>query len=167
MKKEPLIYLIGILRNEQIPHMAKKIRALGFEVFDDWFSPGPEAYDFWRKYEKVRGSTYKEALSNWAAKHVYEFDKYHIDRSDIGVLIMPAGKSGHLELGYMIGQGKPCIIYFEEEPERWDVMVQFAFENGGGICVSFEELAESLKNLKQKNGSNKKITIETLMNDKK
>ena len=152
MKKEPLIYLMGSLRNEQIPHMAKKIRALGFEVFDDWFSPGPEADDFWRKYEKVRGSTYKEALSNWAAKHVYEFDKYHIDRSDIGVLIMPAGKSGHLELGYMIGQGKPCIIYFEEEPEddRWDVMVQFAFENGGDVCFGIDNLISSLKRILEK-----------------
>ena len=138
------IYLIGSLRNEKIPHLAKELReTLKTEVFDDWFSPGPEADDFWRKYEKVRGSTYKEALSNWAGKHVFEFDKFHIDRLGIGVMAMPAGKSGHLELGYMLGQGKRGYIFFDKEPERWDVMYQFAT----GIFFSKEELIEKLLNV--------------------
>ena len=139
-----VIYLIGSLKNDQIPHIANKIRELGFEVFDDWFSPGPEADDFWRNFEKVRGSTHQQALNNYAAKHIYEFDKHHIDRSHIGVLVMPAGKSGHLELGYMIGQGKPCFVFFEEEPERWDIMYIFA----KGVCFSFDELKEELIKLK-------------------
>jgi len=143
MSEKKQIYIIGSLRNEKIPHIAKQLRELGFDVFDDWFSPGPEADEFWRKYEQVRGSTYKQALSNWAGKHVFEFDKFHINRSQIGVLIMPAGKSGHLELGYMIGQGKPGFIFFEEEPERWDVMHQFATE----ICVTMDELKKELKKL--------------------
>jgi len=144
MDKKKQIYIIGSLRNEKIPYIAKELRKLGFKVFDDWFSPGPEADEFWRKYEKVRGSTYKEALNNPAAKHVFEFDKEHINESQIGVLIMPAGKSGHLELGYMIGQGKPCFIFFDKEPERWDVMYQFAT----AVCFSYDELKEELLKLK-------------------
>ena len=143
-----IIYLIGSLKNEQIPHLANKLRELGFEVFDDWFSPGPEADDFWRTYEKTRGSTHQQALNNYAGQHIYEFDKHHIDRADIGVLYMPAGKSGHLELGYLIGKSKPCFMLFDEEPERWDVMAIFAKENGGDICYSFEELKKGLLKLK-------------------
>jgi nucleoside 2-deoxyribosyltransferase len=143
-----IIYLIGSLKNKEIPHIANKLRELGFEVFDDWFSPGPEADDFWRDYEHVRGSTYKQALSNYAGKHIYEFDKFHIDRADIGVLIMPAGKSGHMELGYLIGRDKPCFVLFEKEPEKWDVMYIFSKENGGDICFSFEELKKELLKLK-------------------
>lgn len=142
MDKKKTLYLIGSLRNEKIPHLAKKLREeLKIEIFDDWFSPGPEADNFWRDFEKVRGSTYKEALNAYAAKHVYAFDKFHIDRSDFGVLVMPAGKSGHLELGYMIGAGKTCYILFEEEPERWDVMYQFAKD----IFFSVDELIAQLK----------------------
>jgi len=142
MDKKKTLYLIGSLRNEKIPHLAKKLReATKLEIFDDWFSPGPEADDFWRDFEKVRGSSYKEALNNWAAKHVYHFDKEHIDRSDFGILVMPAGKSGHLELGYMIGKGKTCYILFEEEPERWDVMYQFAKD----IFFNVDELIAQLK----------------------
>lgn len=151
MNNKKVIYLIGSLRNENIPVLANKIRdlKLNFEVFDDWFSPGPEADDYWRKYEKVRGSTYGEALNNWACRHIYEFDKFHIDRANVGVLYMPCGKSGFLELGYMIGKGKKCFILFDEEPQndRWDIMLVFAKENGGNICFGFEQLAEQLKKL--------------------
>jgi len=135
------IYLIGSLRNENVPSLAREIREkTGLLVFDDWFSPGPEADDFWRKYEKKRGSTYKQALNNWAGKHVFEFDKKHIDESHIGLLYMPAGKSGHLELGYMIGCGKPSYILFDKEPERWDVMYQFATD----VFFDKEELIQEL-----------------------
>lgn len=142
------IYLIGSLRNPEIPAFAREIRdVLGFKVFDDWFSPGPEADDFWRKYETDRGRSYEEALKGYAGTHVYHFDKEHIDRCDIGLLMMPAGKSGHLELGYMIGCGKPGII-FMDSPDRWDVMVQFANENGGGIYFDQDKLFEGLLCLK-------------------
>jgi len=140
------IYLIGSLRNENVPVLAKELReVLNVEVFDDWFSPGPKADDYWRDYEHVRGSTYKQALKNYAGTHVFEFDHYHIDRLPIGLLYMPAGKSGHLELGYMIGKGKRTYILFDKEPERWDVMYQFTFLNGGDIFFDKNELIEELK----------------------
>jgi nucleoside 2-deoxyribosyltransferase len=120
------IYLIGSLRNESIPHIANTLEDIGFEVFDSWFSPGPNADSHWKDYEQARGRDYKEALSGHAATHIFEFDKYHIDRCDIGLLVMPAGRSGHLELGYMIGGGKPGYILFEEETDRWDIMSKFA-----------------------------------------
>lgn len=136
------IYLIGSLRNPNVPVLAKELRdILQVEVFDDWFSPGPQADDYWRDYEKLRGSTYKQALSNWAGKHIFDFDSYHINRLSTGVMYMPAGKSGHLELGYMLGQGKKGYILFDQEPERWDVMYQFAT----GIFFDKSELITELK----------------------
>lgn len=141
--KNKMIYVIGSLRNENIPTISATLREeTGLEVFDDWFSPGPEADDFWKKYEEARGRTYQEALKGWAGKHVFEFDKFHIDRADIGVLIMPAGKSGHMELGYMIGRGKPCYVLMDVQ-DRWDVMYQFA----DGILFSMDELLAELKSL--------------------
>lgn len=42
--KKPLIYIIGSLKNRRnVMKLANNIRAKGFEVFDDWTSPGPEA----------------------------------------------------------------------------------------------------------------------------
>ena len=61
---------------------------------------------------------------------------------------MPGGKSAHLELGYMIGRGKRCFVLFDKEPERWDLMYQFAMENEGDICFSMDDLKKSLKDAK-------------------
>ena len=135
------IYLVGSLRNPKIPLLANHLRKKGFDVFDDWFSAGFFADDCLRHYEKLRGHNYKQALQGYAAQHIFEFDKKHLDRCDATVLLMPAGRSGFLELGYSIGQGKPSFILFETEPKRIDVMFQFATE----IFFNRGELIEKLK----------------------
>jgi hypothetical protein len=104
-KRKLKIYLIGSLRNPEVPKVAKQIRELGFDVFDDWYAAGPHADDHWRDYEKARGHSYIEGLKGYAAKHVYEFDLKHLLECDIAVLLMPAGKSAHLELGFVLGIG--------------------------------------------------------------
>ena len=135
-----VIYLIGSLRNPEIPVIGNYLRSLGLEVFDDWFAAGPIADDSWQEYETGRGHSYKEALKGYAAKHVFDFDLHHLNRADTGVLVMPAGKSGHLELGYLRGQGKPVYILFDKETERYDQMYQFAEE----VFFNKEELGRAL-----------------------
>lgn len=137
MKK---IYLIGALKNWKIINIANKLRKEGFEVFDSWITPGPEADEFLRKYSKKRGLTHKEIMNDWSTEHIFKFDKFHIDRSDIIIMIMPCGKSGHLELGYAIGKGKKGYILFDKEPKRFDVMHRFA--------EIFYDINELIKNIK-------------------
>lgn len=139
-----VVYLIGSLRNAKVTELAKAIRKVGFEVFDDWMAAGPTADDAWRDYEKQRGHSYGQALSGYAAKHVFEFDYKHLVRCDIAVLMMPAGKSGHLELGWCLGRGKLGFILFDKEPERYDVMYQFA----NGIFFKERALLKRLNELK-------------------
>jgi hypothetical protein len=139
------VYLIGSLRNPEVNRIAAAIRELGYEVFDDWTAAGPTADDSWRDYEKQRGHTYPQALQGFAAKHVFAFDKFHLDRANIAVLLMPAGKSGHLELGYFLGTGKPGYVLFDQEPERFDVMYQFAT----GVFLEEQGLLDALANLRR------------------
>ena len=120
------VYLIGSLRNrEAVQQVAARLRDNAYEVFDDWLAPGPEADDYWKEYEEARGRSYEQALKGWAAKQIFEFDSYHIQRSDIGILVMPCGKSGHIELGVMIGLGKRSYVLMDK-PDRWDVMYKYA-----------------------------------------
>lgn len=137
------IYLIGSLRNPAVPELAEDLRELGFDVFDQWFAAGFEADDWWQRYSNFRGQTYREALKDYAAQHVFQFDKFHLDRCDAAILLMPAGKSGHLELGYMIGQGKPGFILFDKIPERYDVMYNFADD----VFFSKEDLFDALRRI--------------------
>lgn len=136
------VYVIGSLRNPKIPEIANNLRDAGLEVFDDWYAAGPEADDYWQKYERERGHSYAEALSGFAATNVYEFDKHHLDSTDAVILVLPAGKSGHLELGYCLGKGTPGYILLEEqEPDRFDVMYKFA----NGVYSNLDELVSALK----------------------
>lgn len=135
------IYLIGSLRNENVPTISHNLRQAGHDVFDDWYAAGPEADDYWQRYEKAKGNELPQALKGYAAQHVFAFDKHHLDRCDSAVLALPAGRSGHLELGYASGRGKDCAILMEGEPDRYDVMYQFA---NLGVFYRLEDLIEAL-----------------------
>jgi len=137
------IYLIGALANPEIPHIATKLRSEGFDVFDDWWSAGPLADSYLLDYAKKRNLNYKAALQTYAAKHIFEFDKLHLDRCDTAIMVMKAGKSAHLELGYAAGRGKKTYILFDKEPSRVDIMYQFA----NNIFFNVEELIDELKKL--------------------
>lgn len=119
------IYLIGSLRNPEVPLIGDKLREAGHGVFDDWFAGGPIADDSWQEYEKGRGRSYSQALRGPAAVNVFNFDHDNLLNSDGAILVLPAGKSGHLELGFMAGQGKYTGVLFPEEsklkklPEDW------------------------------------------------
>jgi hypothetical protein len=136
-------YLIGSLKNPQIPEIGNAIRALGLEAFDDWWGAGHEADDWWQRYENTRGRTYKEALAGFAAQTVFNFDKRHLDRCDGAILVLPAGRSGHLEFGYAVGSGKKGFILFDKTPERYDVMYNFATDVYFDLKDLLNELAKT------------------------
>lgn len=135
------IYLIGALKNPEIPKLAAKLRREGFEVWDDWHAAGEHADEEWQKYEQARGRTFQQALAGIHAQDVFYFDKSHLSLADKAVLVCPAGKSGHLELGYFVGTGKPGFILLDKEPDRYDIMPNFA----DLVCPSYDELLRRLK----------------------
>lgn len=135
-----MIYLIGSLKNEAVPKVAEELRMCGFEVFDDWYSAGPEADDYWQAHCRLRGMGYAEALATPHADCVFEFDRRYLEAADTVVLVLPAGKSGHIELGWALGQGKRGFILFDGEPDRYDVMYKFAT----GVAFSLDELIDLL-----------------------
>lgn len=144
------VYLIGSLRNPEVPKLAETLRGRlpEWQVFDDWYAAGPEADDRWMEYEKARGNDFIAALDGHAANHVYEFDKHHLDTCDAVVLVLPAGKSGHLEFGYCRGRGTPGFILLHQEPERFDVMYRFASE----VVNTTDALVQCLEDIAAESG---------------
>ena len=142
----PVIYVVGSLRNPTIPEIGNALEAIGWEAFTDWHAAGPEADDYWQKHERARGRNYREALSGYHANHVFDFDYHHLNRSHAGLLVLPAGKSCHLELGYLRGQRKQVYALFQEEPNdsRWDIMYNFCEE----VFFSMEEMLKELSYVK-------------------
>lgn len=135
-----MIYLIGSLKNPRVPEIAIELRTAGFEVFDEWYSAGPEADDWWQAHCTQRGMNYQQALESPHAETVFAFDLKWIHAADAVVLILPAGKSAHLELGYAEGIRKRTAILLDGEPARFDVMYKFV----DFVAADLSELVEFL-----------------------
>lgn len=142
-RSNPVIYVIGSLRNPNIPQLGNDIRALGMEAVDNWWATGEIADDTWNKYSDIRGRSYKEALQSREAVHTFNFDKAYLNLADAVVMLFPAGKSAGLEFGYAIGQGKRGYILIEGDVGRYEVMAQFA------SVVVFREREALLEQLKK------------------
>jgi hypothetical protein len=134
------VYLIGSLRNPRVPLVAEHMRERGLDVFDDWHAAGETADDEWQAYEQHRGRSYVAALDGAHARCVFDFDRFHLSQARAAVLVAPAGKSAHLELGWMLGQGKPGYVYMDGEPERFDVMYRFCT----GVFTDLDALVKVL-----------------------
>lgn len=140
-----LVYLVGSLKLEtRIPAIGNELRAEGYDVMDEWITPGREADENWQRYEKIRGRSYKEALKGRAATNIFLFDKSYIDLCDVAILTMPCGKSAFIELGYAKGRGKKTFILLDgQDPERYDIMPNLADD----VCFNLEELKLKLKSI--------------------
>lgn len=134
------IYLIGSLRNPKIRLIAASLRARGYDVFDDWHGTHAQADDEWQKYANQRGWTYQEALAGASAQSIFNLDKTHLDRADAVVMVLPCGRSGHLELGYARGCRKPGFILLNGKVDRYDVMYSFATAIVADMLTLFKAL---------------------------
>lgn len=137
------VYVIGALKNTRIPEIGNRLRSEGYDVMDEWFTPGEFADTNWQNYEKQRGRSYKEALRGRAATNIFLFDRTYLDLSDKVILVMPAGKSAMIELGYAKGRGKDTYILLDgQDPDRYDIMPNFADH----VVITEDDLVEELKN---------------------
>lgn len=138
------IYLGGSLQNEKIKFYANELRSRinNVVVFDDWMGAHPEADEKWREYSNQRCMSYEEAIRSNAGQNVFTMDLLNLISSDVFILVLPAGKSAHLEAGFMAGLryagfGKRMYILLDAgSSERYDVMYAFADK----VFTSFEDL---------------------------
>lgn len=136
-----MIYIIGSLANPQVEEVADRLRGAGLDAFDQWKAAGPEADKWWYEYAKRRGWRYLDALRSAFVETAFNFDMEHLRKATAVVLVNPCGKSGHLELGWALGQGKPGYVLFDGEPERPDLMYKMATR----IFFNVEDLINELK----------------------
>lgn len=141
------VYIIGSLRNTVVAQAGNRLREHGLEAIDDWYAAGPRADDHWKEYENGRGRGYEEALYGKAAVNTFEFDYENLIRSDAALLVLPAGKSGHLEAGFFSRKGPLFILLEQGQDERYDVMYRFAIKSGGLVTADLGKIINRMKEL--------------------
>lgn len=120
------IYVASSWRNEYQPQIVAALRQEGHEVYDfkdsDGFSwkevdQGDELFwDF---------DTWQEALRHPAAERGFARDMAALAMAHRCIVVLPCGRSAHLEAGFAIGQGKPTAFWCPEF-DTPDLMVKMA-----------------------------------------
>ena len=138
------IYLASSWRNAEQPSAVETLRAAGHQVYDFRHPPGGIENGFrWSEvdpaWESWSARAYRDRLKHPLAQQGFNSDFDGMKWADTGVLLLPCGRSAHLEIGWMAGAGKRTIILTRdgEEPE---LMALLATE----ICVSLHELLQTL-----------------------
>ncbi|WP_195724211.1 hypothetical protein [Paenibacillus monticola] len=122
------IYLASSWKNaELVKYFKGELQANGHEV-DAFCDPEAGRFVFsFDKLPKVEEMNAQTVLQESIVKRAFYEDKKWLDWADTVLLILPAGKSAHLEAGYAAGAGKRLIIYQDEFPAGdFDVMYGFA-----------------------------------------
>lgn len=112
------IYLASSWRNTYYPDTLRLLRSQSYEVHDfrdpagyfTWAAIDP-AWEVWTPDE------YAAALGDPLADVGYNRDRGGMEWADTCVLLLPCGRSAHLEAGFMAGQGKRVIAYLPEPIE--------------------------------------------------
>jgi hypothetical protein len=81
-----------------------------------------------------------EVLTHPIAKAAFAKDMDALKNADATVLVLPCGRSAHLELGYAVGAGQRTVVLLDDpisEPELMHLMCD-------AICTSMDEVLEAV-----------------------
>lgn len=137
------IYLASSWRNGLQPQVLEELRAAGHSVYD-FRNPAPGNTGFgWKGIdEQWLGWTpeeFRAALDHPLAREGFRLDMDALRTCDACVLLLPCGRSAHLELGWAAGAGKitAALMLGPTEPELMYAML-------GAVCTSVPELVAFL-----------------------
>lgn len=94
------------------------------EVLPTWRSDWPVGLG----EQTVPVEEYLEGVQSFRADEGFSHDFNAMQKCDTCVLVLPCGRSAHLELGWFVGQGKKTAILLEQEfmvPELMYKMVDY------------------------------------------
>lgn len=141
------IYVASSWRNEERQQaVVKALRDEGHEVYD-FRNPAPGDQGFsWRSCStpdqlKDPQKFRDEVLTSETAKSGFAKDMAALEGADATVLVLPCGRSAHLELGYAVGAGQLTLVLWDNpvsEPELMYLMCK-------STCLSIEEVIHQIE----------------------
>jgi hypothetical protein len=119
------------------------LRESGNEVYDFRNpSKGDQGFHWseidtsWQAWQPLM---YRCALGSSIAQRGFAKDFSAMQWAEICVLVLPCGRSAHLEAGWFIGAGKRLHILIQEKCEP-----ELMYKMADSICLSVEELLKAL-----------------------
>ena len=140
------IYLASSWRCPDQPRVVDVLRSAGHEVYD-FRNPSPGNRGFaWSEIDRDwlnwTPETFIPLLTSHPVAAVgFKHDKDALDWCDTLVLLLPCGRSAHLEAGYACGQGKQVVIYLHPdrfEPELMYLLADTVVDNDTAMLQAID-----------------------------
>lgn len=141
------IYVASSWQNKHHDAIVALLRKDDFEVFDyrnpedgksgfKWDDVDPN-YQMWSTLDYAAGLQHEKAVQGFNA------DWKAMSEADACVLVLPSGRSAHLEAGYFVGARKPLLIYMPVPGERPELMYKMATT----ICANETDLLRWIRSI--------------------
>jgi len=142
------VYVASSWRNPLQIGIVATLKAAGLSVYD-FRNPEPGNSGFgWREidphWQLWKPSQWRAALATDVARKGFALDKAGMDAADCCVLVLPCGRSAHLEAGYMAAQGKPVFTLALESDDHEPELMSLLLGPPEFICVTMDELFDRL-----------------------
>ena len=142
------IYVATSWRNKEQPLVVQELRNAGHEVYDFRKPNDVDCGFHWSdidpNWQQWTPDEFKKALGHPIAIDGFKNDHEAIQWAEACVLVLPCGRSAHLEAGEFIGAGKDLVILLADgEPE-------LMYKGATHIACSMMEALEALESISKK-----------------
>ncbi len=142
------IYVASSWRNDYQPDVVRGLREVGHEVYD-FRNPAGDDHGFhWPEIDPAWESwsieQHIDGLTHPLAEDGYRKDFAAMEWANACVLVLPCGRSAHLEAGFFVGRRRPLLILVQQiEPELMYKMADSIHTGLGSLLLRLEEIEES------------------------
>jgi hypothetical protein len=149
------LYVASSWKNNYYDALIRYLVRHGYEVYD--FKADAAAFNWrdldpdWQNWTPER---FREVLKTPEAQRGFLADSNAMEWAEAGLLVLPAGRSAHLEAGWLMGRDKPVIIYAPNpicdacQHKSWDftpeLMYLLSALGTEALCVTLGEVRERL-----------------------
>lgn len=145
------LYVASSWRNSYQPAVVWDLRDAGHEVYD-FRKPAPDSNGFswseidphWQKWTPER---FVKNLSGEIAERGFRHDYEAMKNADACVLVLPCGRSAHLEAGWFTGKGKPLFVLMPPDGQEPELMYLLAGNPAAQMHSTFADLLLRLQEL--------------------
>lgn len=153
MDKKLNVYVAASWRTDHQPAVVKALREAGHEVYDYRNPPSSSAItwsDISPWWAGLTPEELSQLLSQPVARGAFEVDMGALRACDACVLLLPSGRSSHLELGWAAGAGKRTAILLDggSEAELMSLMADRLCEDLDDLLYILSVWAEDLRGLR-------------------
>jgi hypothetical protein len=168
------IYVASSWRNPWQPGVVRALRSERYEVYD-FKNPTPGEHGFgWSEIDKGwrdwSPEAYRKALEDPIAEHGFKRDYDAMRWADACLLVLPCGRSAHLEAGWFMGHAtKACVVLLDprdvteahlteaEQVEQWGRSIGFEpelmYKLTAHVTVNMNEALDALALLRARLGA--------------